>query len=378
MFHFLLRSCWIFLISTAFSQNVCTSIPVSSLDVTEKKMRSFSRARTTEIYVVPVVFHAFRWFQTEITAQEIDEIIVRLNEDFRKKPGTPGGENETAVDTHIEFCKASLDTEGNASNGIIHIHNSIAIEFNAFDPDQRAALMTLSPQWSRYLNIYIVEEMNSWMYGFAEIGGQNTFVVRSKLNNPLLSHEVGHVLSLYHTFEGECLNNDCSMDGDKVCDTEPCVQTLLNCYEISNSCSTDVNTSDPGNPFLEDVNDDLYNYMSYGYDCKNKFTEGQAMRMRSYLSTSPFVDHACSNTTATFLAENNGKIMIGTGVFDKGVEFTEPVTITLSDLTGKQVICDSEVAQYFSFENLINGCYMISVFNENDICFREKIFIQHR
>ncbi|GAB2589452.1 zinc metalloprotease [Microlunatus antarcticus] len=84
------------------------------------------------------------------------------------------------------------------------------------------------------------------------------------------THEVGHWLGLYHTFQ-----NGCRSPGDKVDDTA---------YQADGdnvfSCSSKLDTC------RQTGKDPVHNFMSYGDDaCLNRFTQGQAARMASVWAT---------------------------------------------------------------------------------------------
>ena len=83
------------------------------------------------------------------------------------------------------------------------------------------------------------------------------------------THEVGHYLGLFHTFDGGCGNNNCYNSGDLICDTNKESGPVFGCPGNSNSCSSP---------------DPFHNYMDYSNDtCMWEFTADQANRMRCTL-----------------------------------------------------------------------------------------------
>ena len=137
---------------------------------------------------------------------------------------------------------------------------------------------------SQFLNIYSVDGISNGLLGWAtfpwnQAAQPNTdgvVIAYSSIpggvapygEGDTATHEVGHWMGLYHTFQGKCLPSN-----DRVADT-PQERTSTNgCPNGKDTCRQ---------PGL----DPIENYMDYSYDnCMFQFTEGQYTRMAQQVMT---------------------------------------------------------------------------------------------
>jgi PKD repeat protein len=258
--------------------------------------------RSNDIYTLPVVVHVIHTGNpygsgVNITDEQIYSAIEALNEDYRHIAGSNG--DGAGPDIGIEFCMAARDPNGQPTTGIVRVNGSSVplyatqgIEASGGNGAVEESVKALST-WPRasYLNIWVVNEIEG-NDGGGGIQGYAYFPINNPIDgvvilynaigtvgelksytnmNRVLSHEVGHYLGLYHTFNATSAcgaEADCSTAGDRVCDTPPTIQSS-NC--TAPACS--------GTQQVE-------NYMDYTQQtCQDMFTEGQKLRMRTTLET---------------------------------------------------------------------------------------------
>jgi len=233
------------------------------------------------VYRIPVVFHVIK--RTDGTGNVSQSLINSqvdiLNEDFRALAGSLGA---PGYDTEIEFYLADETPTGGATTGIEYVTS------NAYftDPgpgaynDMKDAL-----NWdtTRYLNIYTNDANGALGYATfpqQDAGAYNDGVVllysSVGRNSPgggiynlgrTATHEVGHYLGLFHTFQDGCGSASAPYTtGDRIADTPRQQSANFNCPAGATSCSS----ADP-----------IENYMNYTQDsCMDRFTSEQANRMR--------------------------------------------------------------------------------------------------
>lgn len=227
-----------------------------------------------EIFQIPVVVHVIS--RTDGTGDIPDSLIHSqidiLNEDFRAIAGSLGA---PGTDSGIQFALASTDPEGNPTTGINRVQN------NSWFNDSGSFKSTLRWDTSRYLNIYTNSAGGALGYATlpqysAGSSSDGVVLLYSSVGRDAPgggiydkgrtgTHEVGHYLGLYHTFEDGCGTG--YSNGDLIADTVPESSPQYECTERASSCGGG--------------NNPIHNYMDYTPDeCMYEFTAEQVNRMR--------------------------------------------------------------------------------------------------
>jgi hypothetical protein len=283
------------------------------------------------IFKIPVVIHIIHNNGSEnIDDNQVIQGIAFLND------ALANCNQYFSVSGHsckIELCLSAQDEKGKPTNGIIR-HLS---KFTEMDLENSLDSLAEISSWEskKYLNIRLVKKVCSTsacnlggiaylpnahglkkdgIYLNAQSFGLNV------LSTKIAVHELGHYLGLFHIFQKGCKNDNCLVDGDKVCDTPPQLSTIEMCLNgMINSCSTDEDDLDIINPFRSislggkgDQYDEKRNFMDYGeLKCKDHFTLGQIYRMRSTLTTersslltSTSCDHSCLSPSKAYFEAN--------------------------------------------------------------------------
>ncbi len=253
------------------------------------------------IYTIPVVIHlVHQTGESTPSDEQILDGLEMINQKFKDVHTT---------NVQVEFCLAQrdineTDTLFSTTNGITRIIDNPDVVLGNPDIETVRPRFTEAFPRTDYLNIFLVNTIcsedttgaSSECYAgisplaFSHGEWWDVVMIRDYYWNAQedrinrVVHELGHYLHLYHTFEGGCLNDDCLLQGDQVCDTPPANSESANCER--NSCTTDANENDEDNPFEEDQNDLTNNYMDFSNTaCQDRFTAGQKDRMRLALTT---------------------------------------------------------------------------------------------
>jgi hypothetical protein len=261
--------------------------------------------------VIPVVFHVIKKTDGtgDISPALLQSQVDILNEDFNAVANTPGS---MGTNIKLQFVLAKLDPMGNPTTGIDVVTNNTY--FN--DPGgsgTNTMKRTLKWDTTRYLNIYTNDAGGGGTLGYAtfpaeEAGGPEDGVVLNWVyvgrNAPggapynmgrTATHEVGHYLGLFHTFQSGCGTTSAPYTtGDLISDTAREAQPNYGCSAVSSGCG--------GMSPIE-------NYMDYSEDaCMTKFTVEQSNRIRCsiinyrWVNTPPAAAFSATTSalTATF------------------------------------------------------------------------------